>query len=104
MSTTRGAHDSESASRVHRTATERGSSSLAQVERSHVHLSPQERVDRGKAARRDTPRSSHGIWEPEANRLDPIALLEEQARTRDDSLQRQACRGVEAHPRWRRVA
>ena len=47
-----------------------------------MHLSPQERVARGKAARRDAPRSSHGTWEPEANRLDPIALLEEQARTR----------------------
>jgi len=58
------------------------SSSRAKLERLHVHLTPQERVARGKAARRDVPRSSHGKWEPEANRLDPMALLEEQARTR----------------------
>jgi uncharacterized protein (DUF2252 family) len=60
----------------------RVSSSLALVERLPVHLSPQERVARGKAARREAPRSRHGIWAPEANRLDPIALLEEQAKTR----------------------
>ena len=37
---------------------------------------------RGKAARNETPRSSHGRWEPAANRPDPVALLEEQGRTR----------------------
>jgi uncharacterized protein (DUF2252 family) len=47
-----------------------------------VKLSPQERIDRGKAARRKTPRSSHAAWEPRPDRPDPIALLEEQAETR----------------------
>jgi uncharacterized protein (DUF2252 family) len=48
----------------------------------HVHLSAEERVARGKAARREAPRSSHGKWEAAANRSDPIALLEEQAESR----------------------
>jgi uncharacterized protein (DUF2252 family) len=39
-------------------------------------------VVRGKAARRRVPRSSHGRWQPHANRLDPIGLLEEQAASR----------------------
>jgi uncharacterized protein (DUF2252 family) len=47
-----------------------------------AHLSPQERVARGKAARNEVPRSSHGRWEPAVNRLDPVELLEEQARSR----------------------
>jgi uncharacterized protein (DUF2252 family) len=47
-----------------------------------AHLRPEERVARGKAARNETPRSSHGRWEPSSHRPDPIALLEEQAVTR----------------------
>jgi uncharacterized protein (DUF2252 family) len=47
-----------------------------------AHLTPEERVARGKAARNEVPRSSHGTWEPEANRPDPVTLLEEQAKTR----------------------
>jgi uncharacterized protein (DUF2252 family) len=46
------------------------------------HLTPQERVARGKAARMEAPRSRHAEWEPWAERPDPIALLEEQAITR----------------------
>ena len=46
------------------------------------HLSPEERVARGKAARNETPRSSHGRWEPTTDRPDPIALLEQQGTTR----------------------
>jgi uncharacterized protein (DUF2252 family) len=42
-----------------------------------------ERSGRGKAARREVPRSSHGEWEPAGDRPDPIALLEEQARSRE---------------------
>jgi uncharacterized protein (DUF2252 family) len=41
-----------------------------------------ERVARGKAARAEVPRSRHGVFEPGAGRADPIALLEEQAKTR----------------------
>ena len=47
-----------------------------------AHLTPGERVARGKAARNEVPRSSHGRWEPAVNRPDPIELLEEQAASR----------------------
>ena len=36
----------------------------------------------GKAARAETPRAEHAVWESSTNRGDPITLLEEQARTR----------------------
>ena len=36
-----------------------------------AHLSPEERVARGKAARNETPRSSHGAWEPGAHPAGP---------------------------------
>jgi uncharacterized protein (DUF2252 family) len=45
-------------------------------------LSVAERVARGKAARREVPRSSHSAFEPTPHRLDPIDLLERQAETR----------------------
>jgi uncharacterized protein (DUF2252 family) len=45
-------------------------------------LSPDEQVAAGKAARATAPRSSHADWKPSADRDDPIALLEEQAKTR----------------------
>ena len=38
--------------------------------------------DRGKAIRAEVPRSSHADWEPAAGARDPVALLEEQAKTR----------------------
>lgn len=41
-----------------------------------------ERAANGKAARSQAPRSAHGEWEPAADRADPVAILEEQARTR----------------------
>ena len=41
-----------------------------------------ERRASGRAARNRTPRSSHGGWEPTAQRVDPVSLLEEQARSR----------------------
>ena len=47
-----------------------------------AHLTVDERVARGKAARTETPRSSHGRWEPAPDRPDPVALLEEQAESR----------------------
>src|SRR4051812_12219921 len=52
------------------------------VPRRAPRRSPEERAARGKAARTETPRSSHGRWEPAANRPDPVALLEEQATSR----------------------
>ena len=47
-----------------------------------AHHSEQERAARGKAARAQVPRSSHGNWAPAPGRPDPIALLEEQAVSR----------------------
>jgi uncharacterized protein (DUF2252 family) len=41
-----------------------------------------ERTARGKAARRDVPRSAHGSWAALPDRRDPIELLEEQSATR----------------------
>ena len=45
-------------------------------------LTVEDRVARGRAARRDAPRSGHGRWQPAPDRPDPVALLEQQARTR----------------------
>jgi len=47
-----------------------------------AHLTPDQRVTRGRAARNETPRRSHGSWEQATNRPDPVALLEEQATSR----------------------
>jgi uncharacterized protein (DUF2252 family) len=46
------------------------------------HLTVEERVARGKAARREVPRSSHAEFTPGTSRRDPVALLEQQAATR----------------------
>ena len=46
------------------------------------HLTVDERVARGKAARREVPRASHAGFTPGANRPDPVALLEQQAVSR----------------------
>ena len=46
------------------------------------HFSVAERVARGKAARVEVPRSSHGEWEPSPLRRSPVELLEVQAETR----------------------
>jgi uncharacterized protein (DUF2252 family) len=48
----------------------------------HAGLDLEERVARGRAARRTAPRSAHGTWQPAADRPDPIALLQDQAKTR----------------------
>ena len=48
----------------------------------HAGLDLGERVARGRAARRTAPRSAHGTWQPAADRPDPIALLQDQAKTR----------------------
>jgi uncharacterized protein (DUF2252 family) len=49
----------------------------------HVtHQTVAERVERGKAARREVPRSSHATFDPGSHRPDPVDLLEAQARTR----------------------
>ena len=46
------------------------------------HLSVEEHAARGKAERAQIPRAAHGAWEALPYRPDPIALLEEQAKTR----------------------
>jgi uncharacterized protein (DUF2252 family) len=47
---------------------------------------PSEREAAGKAARRRAPRSVQGRWEPGPDRPDPVAILEEQDRTRAPDL------------------
>src|SRR3954447_5207770 len=50
------------------------------------HPSVDERGARGKAHREKTPVSSHTGWVPAPDRPDPVALLEEQNRTREQDL------------------
>jgi uncharacterized protein (DUF2252 family) len=50
-----------------------------QLESGLGNLTPTERAGRGKAARAEVPRESHAMFEPPADRPDPIALLEEQS-------------------------
>jgi len=49
-------------------------------------LSVAERVARGRAARKEVPRSAHALFEPAAGRADPVELLERQAQTRAPEL------------------
>jgi uncharacterized protein (DUF2252 family) len=46
------------------------------------HLTVDERVARGRTARRQASRSEQGRWRPAPDRADPVALLEEQAVSR----------------------
>jgi len=62
----------------------------AGVARKVAHLTPGERVARGKAARNEVPRSSHGRWEPAVNRPDPVELLVTRVVARLVSVERQA--------------
>lgn len=48
----------------------------------HSSASPAERAAAGKEARSRAPRSSHGEWQPAADRPDPVDLLEGQATSR----------------------
>ena len=47
-----------------------------------AHLTVDERLARGRAARRKAPRSEHGRWAPAPGRGDPVAVLEAQAASR----------------------
>ncbi len=51
-----------------------------------VHLTKAERAAKGKAARAEVPRSSHGHWEPAPGRPDPVALIELESETRVQEL------------------
>ena len=53
-----------------------------QLDSECCRLTPAERVARGKTARAEVPRDSHAVFDPPKDRPDPIALLEEQAKTR----------------------
>src|SRR5271166_572451 len=53
-----------------------------QLDTGAARLTPAERVARGEAARTEVPRESHAVFDPPQARRDPIALLEEQAKTR----------------------
>jgi uncharacterized protein (DUF2252 family) len=46
------------------------------------HHKPAERAARGRAARATTPRTSHAGWDAPTNRLSPVEILKEQAKTR----------------------
>jgi uncharacterized protein (DUF2252 family) len=46
------------------------------------HLTPQERVARGKAARAGVPRSAHAEFRPPPKRTDPVEIIEKQSATR----------------------
>src|SRR5262249_34273979 len=46
------------------------------------HLSAEEHAARGKAERAEIPRAAHATWEALRDGPDPIALLQEQAKTR----------------------
>jgi uncharacterized protein (DUF2252 family) len=50
------------------------------------HLTVPERIARGKAARREVPRSSHADFTAGSSRFDPVTLLEHQALTRVSEL------------------
>ena len=46
------------------------------------HLDPAQRTGKGRDARALVPRESHAEWEPPASRTSPVAVLQEQAKTR----------------------
>ncbi len=51
-----------------------------------IHLTTEERVALGKAARSTTPRAAHGEWKESSTRPDPVTLLESQAESRVQEL------------------
>jgi len=53
-----------------------------QLDTECCRFTPAERAARGKAARAQVPRDTHAVFDPPSDRPDPIALLEEQARSR----------------------
>src|SRR6516164_4767662 len=53
-----------------------------QLDTAGCRLTSAERAARGKAARARVPRDTHAVFDPPPDRLDPIALLEQQAASR----------------------
>jgi uncharacterized protein (DUF2252 family) len=60
----------------------RASGERARASSPVAHLTPQEHMARGKAARAKAPRSSHAEWDPPSDRRGPVDLLDEQATSR----------------------
>jgi uncharacterized protein (DUF2252 family) len=79
MTGVRGSSSSRAARTPARTAKPSGLPSPAWK---RAGLTLEERLARGKAARKEAPRSMHRTWEPAADRPDPVALLQEQAVSR----------------------
>jgi uncharacterized protein (DUF2252 family) len=63
-------------------ATANGAKAARDAGREVPHLTVEERVARGRAARAEVPRSSHAGFEPAPRRPDPVKLLQRQAETR----------------------
>jgi uncharacterized protein (DUF2252 family) len=59
-----------------------GDGALSMPSWRRAHLTVDERIARGRAARRKAPRSEHGRWAATPDRGDPVALLEAQAANR----------------------
>jgi uncharacterized protein (DUF2252 family) len=53
-----------------------------QLDTALAGMTPADRAARGKAARASVPRASHAVFDPGPARPDPVALLEEQAKSR----------------------
>jgi uncharacterized protein (DUF2252 family) len=66
--------------------------------RADAGTTPAERAAMGKAARERAPRSSHGEWEPAADRPDPVDVLERQAADRVPELVPLRCGRMLASP------
>jgi uncharacterized protein (DUF2252 family) len=71
---------------VSRTRTTTRPSRRYQLESGLGHLTPQERVARGKRARNVVPRESHAGFTVTADRADPVSLLAEQSAMRTPEL------------------
>jgi uncharacterized protein (DUF2252 family) len=82
MTAITGASDPRGAARPGRAAAAGVAGPLPSPAWKRQGLSLQDRIARGKAARHEAPRSSHGKWEPAADRPDPVALLQQQAESR----------------------
>ncbi|MCI3226818.1 DUF2252 domain-containing protein [Streptomyces sp. NP-1717] len=60
----------------------RGRNSGTAVRRRAPYLTPRERAEEGKAARKSAPRKSHAGFEPARGRPDPVSVVDAQSRTR----------------------
>jgi uncharacterized protein (DUF2252 family) len=67
---------------VMRSSVQPGASRRFALDSAAGRLTPAERAQRGKAARSAVPRDSHAVYDPAADRPDPVGLLERQAVTR----------------------